>query len=280
MLIKRAGKGSSATPKNNRARRNALLAGLMYEASSYDRLIKTSIVDLSEHTREPTPPLVVKNSEAKNVDVSDAHSFHFIHEEDKDEEMDDHRYILDRGLRSDLCISSYRASKEMISYLVTPPEDKVLRSLTNNEVVRRTYQSLGQSILSQAKLLRRHEQLDRDYEGELSDRLKDMEREREKWRQTASDQVERIKKLEEDLGPKSKQLSDAENRAQLLEKEKEELIARLARYEADRQSIVRDFIPTVIGRLQTSVDYRRSLAVPINLSCNVGWLDSLSLGRT
>ncbi|GKC00138.1 hypothetical protein Tco_0986274, partial [Tanacetum coccineum] len=58
--------------------------------------------------------------------------------------------------------------------------------------------------------------------------------------------------LEEDLDPKSQQLSNVENQSQLLEKEKEELTAQLARSEADGQSIVRDFIPTVVGKLQTS----------------------------
>ncbi|GKC38554.1 hypothetical protein Tco_1050938 [Tanacetum coccineum] len=44
---------------------------------------------------------------------------------------------------------------------------------------------------------------------ELMDRLKDMEKERDDWRQTASNQVECIKKLEEDIVPRSKQFSDA-----------------------------------------------------------------------
>ncbi|GKD23258.1 hypothetical protein Tco_1224961, partial [Tanacetum coccineum] len=44
---------------------------------------------------------------------------------------------------------------------------------------------------------------------ELMDRLKDMEKERDDWRQTALNQVECIKKLEEDIVPRSKQFSDA-----------------------------------------------------------------------
>ncbi|GJV48672.1 hypothetical protein Tco_1438884 [Tanacetum coccineum] len=36
-------------------------------------------------------------------------------------------------------------------------------------------------------------------ERELLDRLKDMEKERDDWRQTASEQVDRIKKLEEEF---------------------------------------------------------------------------------
>ncbi|GJX76179.1 hypothetical protein Tco_0322990 [Tanacetum coccineum] len=63
-------------------------------------------------------------------------------------------------------------------------------------------------------------------------------------------------------------------------KKKLDLTVQLACFEADHQSIVRDFIPMVVGRLQTSVEYRMSLVVPISLSSTVGWLGGLSLGRT
>ncbi|GKC83514.1 hypothetical protein Tco_1139231, partial [Tanacetum coccineum] len=141
----------------------------------------------------------------KNVDVSDAHSFHSIHEEDNNEDANDHCFIPDWGLMSNLCISSYHDCKEMISHLTTPPKDEVLHRLTNYEVVRLTYQSLGRSILSQAKLLRRHEELNHDHidlrnrsdvqleelnclrsDWSYFDRLKDMEKDRDEWRQTAA----------------------------------------------------------------------------------------------
>nr|GEV90587.1 hypothetical protein [Tanacetum cinerariifolium] len=77
-------------------------------------------------------------------------------------------------------------------------------------------------------------------------RLKDMERERNERRQTTFDQVERIKKLDEDHVPKSKQLYDAENEARALEEEK--------------------------VRLLTSVEYQKSLVVPIGLSFTAGRL--------
>ncbi|GJR22169.1 hypothetical protein Tco_0970696 [Tanacetum coccineum] len=54
-----------------------------------------------------------------------------------------------------------------------------------------------------------------------------------------------------------------------------ELAAQLARSKVNRQSIIRDFIPTVVGRLHTSVEYRRSLAVAISLSYTAGWLGDL-----
>ncbi|GJX51011.1 hypothetical protein Tco_0277856 [Tanacetum coccineum] len=108
-----------------------------------------------------------------------------------------------------------------------------LSELLNVEVVRHAYQSLGRCVLSQGK------------ERELLDKLKDIERERDDWRQTASEQVEMIKKLEETLEPKSKQLADAEGRIKVLEGEKTTL---------------------------------KSLAVPIGLCFAAGWLGGLSLG--
>ncbi|GJS26522.1 hypothetical protein Tco_0487142 [Tanacetum coccineum] len=76
-------------------------------------------------------------------------------------------------------------------------------------------------------------------EKELSDRVKDLERERDEWRSTASDQAE-----------------------------------------ADRKKLVREFIPAVVKRLHASVEYRKSLAEPVQLCFTAGWLGGLSLGRT
>ncbi|GJX13119.1 retrovirus-related pol polyprotein from transposon TNT 1-94, partial [Tanacetum coccineum] len=118
----------------------------------------------------------------------------FVQEDDREKNID---VSNDWGLRSDIRISYYRACKVMISHLATPSKDAVLRSLTNYKV------------------------------RDLSDRLKDMERERNEWRKTASGQ---------------------------------------------------DFIPVAISRLLTSVEYQKSLAMPIGLSFTTSWLGGLSLG--
>ncbi|GJW86405.1 hypothetical protein Tco_0161745 [Tanacetum coccineum] len=92
--------------------------------------------------------------------------------------------------------------------------------------------------------------------------LKDMEKERDDWRRTASDQVEKIKSLKKTLAPKSRQLITAEERVRVLEGEKAALEAGLARAEVDRQKLVRGFILVVVQRLHTSVEYWKSLAAP------------------
>nr|GEZ74283.1 hypothetical protein [Tanacetum cinerariifolium] len=90
---------------------------------------------------------------------------------------------------------------------------------------RHDYQTLGQSVVAQGELLKRHDQLNHDYvdlqnrgnvhlveldrlsayskcsfrEKELVDMVKYLERERNERRTTASDQVERIRSLEKDI---------------------------------------------------------------------------------
>ncbi|GJW01694.1 hypothetical protein Tco_1556945 [Tanacetum coccineum] len=60
-------------------------------------------------------------------------------------------------------------------------------------------------------------------EKELTDVVKDLERERDEWRLTASNQVEEIRTLEKDLEPKACQLETAEERIRVLEDEKRAL---------------------------------------------------------
>ncbi|GJV39238.1 hypothetical protein Tco_1417678 [Tanacetum coccineum] len=226
------------------------------------------IVDLSGKTCTSTPP--VESSHHGNEDESVAN-----------------RYVPDWELRNDLCVCTFRAFKELISHLATPVEDEFLRSLSNAEVISRAYQTLGQSVVAQGELLKKHEQLNRDYvdlqnrndaqleeldrlrsglwrmnqenedlnqrltlldsayseclprEKELLDRVKDLERERDEWRETALNQVEKIRSLEKDLKPRTQQLA-----------------------KADRKKLVHEFLPVVVKRLHASVEYQKSLAAP------------------
>ncbi|GKG44602.1 hypothetical protein Tco_0486040, partial [Tanacetum coccineum] len=94
------------------------------------------------------------------------------------------------------------------------------------------------------------------------------------------DQVEKIRSLEETLALKSRQLIAAEERVRELEGKKVALEAGLARAKVDRQNLVREFFLTVVKRLHTSIEYRKSLAAPVSLCFTAGWLGGLSLGRT
>ncbi|GKE66411.1 hypothetical protein Tco_1520572 [Tanacetum coccineum] len=197
------------------------------------------------------------------------------------------RYVPNWGLRNDLRVCTFCACRELVSHLATPAEDEFLGNLSNVKVVSRAYQTLGQSVLAQGELLKRHEQLNHDYvdlanrndailmdahsecpsrEKDLLDMVKDLERERDEWRETSSGQVERIRGLKEKVGG--------------LERKKLALSDKVVEAETDRKKLVREFIPTMIKRLHISVEYRQSLAAPVGSCYTVGWLGGLSLGQT
>ncbi|GKB60139.1 hypothetical protein Tco_0916325, partial [Tanacetum coccineum] len=65
-------------------------------------------------------------------------------------------------------------------------------------------------------------------EKELTDGLKDLERGRDEWRATASNQVEQIHSLEKDIKHKTRQLEITEEKIRILKDEKLALSAKLA----------------------------------------------------
>ncbi|GKC79767.1 hypothetical protein Tco_1130541 [Tanacetum coccineum] len=209
--------------------------------------VEKEVVDLSCNTRVTTPPATVNQSspslehdDTHEHSASDANSFHSTHHEDTEEGTVDRQFVPNWGLSDDLRICTFRACKELFSHLATPTEEEFLGNLTNVKVVSRAYQSLGQCVLLQ---------------------------------------VERIKVLEEALEPKSVQLATAEGKVKVLEDEKAALRAKLDQAEKDRHKLVREFIPTVVKKLHTSIEYRQSLAAPVSLCSTAGWLGGLSLGR-
>ncbi|GJU98222.1 hypothetical protein Tco_1327493 [Tanacetum coccineum] len=266
--------------------------------------VEKEVVDLSGNTRVSTLPVM----DAQPSPHQEHHDTHEVHSQ-----------------------SSHHGSEdepELVSHLATPAEDEFLGALSNVEVISRAYQTLGQSVVAQGELLKRHEQLNHDYvdlrnrndahlseldclrlsarmteqknegltnklnliesahfgceskEKELMDVVKDMERERDEWRVTALSHVEQISSLEKDLEPKARQLEAAEERIRVLEGEKLALSAGLAQAEVDHQKLVREFIPAVVKRLHTSVEYWQTLAAPLSLCFIAGWLGGLSLGRS
>ncbi|GJT81934.1 retrovirus-related pol polyprotein from transposon TNT 1-94 [Tanacetum coccineum] len=83
------------------------------------------------------------------------------------------------------------------------------------------------------------------------------------------------------IQPNHTNLSDAHSfHSKPEEKEKKALVAQLAQSEMSHQGIIKDFIPTTINRLYTSVEYQKNLAGPTSLLYIAGWLGGLGLGRT
>nr|GEY58915.1 hypothetical protein [Tanacetum cinerariifolium] len=97
---------------------------------------------------------------------------------------------------------------------------------------------------------------------------------------TSSKQVDKIKTLEEDLGPKSQWLNEVEQHVHKLEEEKKILITHLAQSEISRHNAVKELVLAVVIRLHYSVEYKKSMAVSFSLSFIVGWLGGMGLGWT
>ncbi|GJZ18129.1 hypothetical protein Tco_0554252 [Tanacetum coccineum] len=201
-------------------------------ASEASPHVKKEVVDLSGNTRVSTPPIMntqpsphLEHQDAHVNIASNVHSPQSSHQGNEDELL--------------------------ISHLATPTEDDFLGSLLNMEVISHAYQTLGQSVMAQGELLKRHDvqRASQDNEGlinklallesahsgcesqekELVDRLKDLERERDEWHETASDMVEKIRSLEKYLKPKTQRLAAAEEKIRALEGEKLYLSAELDR---------------------------------------------------
>nr|GEW01137.1 hypothetical protein [Tanacetum cinerariifolium] len=163
-----------------------------------------------------------------------------------------------------------------INHVATPAEDEFLGTLSNAELnhdyvdLRNRHDTdlaeleclrsgLGKVNQDKDEITKKFTLLDNAHskctsrERELLDMVKELERERDEWRATASDQVEQIRHLERDLEPKTQKLMAADEK---------------------------EFIPTVVKRLHTSVEYRKSLATLVQLCFTAGCLGGLALGRT
>ncbi|GKA89972.1 hypothetical protein Tco_0811784 [Tanacetum coccineum] len=254
---------------------------------------KKVIVDLSGNTRVSTPPAEVNQPspprEHDDTHVSphlDVHS-QSSHHGNEDEPVAN-KYVPDWELRNDLRVCTFKACKELVSHLATLVEDEFLGSLSNAELeeLDRLRPGLRRTTQENDDLNQRLTLLDNAHseclprEKELLDRVKDLERERDKWRETTSNQVEKIRSIKKDLEPRTQQLVAAEEKVGVLEGEKLDLLGKVAQAEADRKKLVREFLPAVVKRLHTSVEYQKSLATPVQLCYTAGWLGGLSLGRT
>ncbi|GKA72142.1 hypothetical protein Tco_0778358 [Tanacetum coccineum] len=74
----------------------------------------------------------------------------------------------------------------------------------------------------------------------------------------------------EALAPKSVQLAMVEGKVKVLEDEKPVLLAKLDQAKKDHHKLVREFIPTVVKKLYTSIEYRQSLVASVSLCFTTG----------
>ncbi|GJX92034.1 hypothetical protein Tco_0345360 [Tanacetum coccineum] len=201
-----------------------------------------------KRTTDPFPPGSVipdKNSLQNNVKKPEkkiaeaSHSYHSKPKYIDDEEADANRFIPGWRLGNDLQIDSFEKELSIFSS----------KYFDIGRTLKESYEGMSKNFQLLENVHSRCTKRDRELAGQRGS------------------------------GTKSKQLIDVEHRVHALQKEKEDLVARLAQSEMNRQSIVKDFILTAISMPQTSVEYQKSLAVPISLSYIASWLGDLGLGQ-
>nr|GEV88527.1 hypothetical protein [Tanacetum cinerariifolium] len=109
-------------------------------------------------------------------------------------------------------------------------------------------------------------------EKELLDKVKDLERERDEWRETISDQVEKIRSLEKDLEPRTQQLAAAEEKIKVLKGEKLNILGKAAQSEADRKKLVREWLGGLsLGRTEDQIAQFLSETQDLDIEGSKSW---------
>nr|GEV70044.1 putative reverse transcriptase domain-containing protein [Tanacetum cinerariifolium] len=227
-------------------------------------ILEKEVVDLSENTRPPTPPLIQSTLFTRKKEVVLPSTSLYRSE--------------DSGM---ICVSAPSRHDKLLKHherLNSENVDLRNRSDVQLEELNRLRDDLrremqkNDGLTKQLSLLETAHSSCPDRERELMDQLKE--------RLKASGQVEKSKALEGEIKPKSKLLIDAEEKVRRLEEENHRLVSDLAVVEIDRHKLIRDFIPVVVKNLLASSEYRKSIVIPVGLCYTTGWLGGLSLGKT
>ncbi|GKB93264.1 hypothetical protein Tco_0979401 [Tanacetum coccineum] len=114
----------------------------------------------------------------------------------------------------------------------------------------------------------------------LSEKLGAVEKENDDLLDKTKSQEERIKELEEVLSAKVAALSETEKNVDQEKKDLERLTVYLSQAEIVKHKYVRQLLPTVIRRLLSSTEYKKSLSEPFNQAISVGWSKGVKVDRT
>ncbi|GKD34177.1 hypothetical protein Tco_1249686, partial [Tanacetum coccineum] len=113
-----------------------------------------------------------------------------------------------------------------------------------------------------------------------AEKLDDAEREREELRAINADQASHIKELEAELARKDSALVFSDRISNERAVENERLVSRLRFLEKENFNSIGKLLPTVVGRLLNSHEYKESLYVPFNLAIQAGWAKGLAVKRS
>ncbi|GJV80765.1 hypothetical protein Tco_1516635 [Tanacetum coccineum] len=162
--------------------------------------------------------------------------------------------------------------------------------------LQRSWFKLGRGALAQIDILQRYEALNEDYEElfeshrscqdvsyrltEIKNQLLDTVRSQNQLSEdhkvlqqigTKREREERIKQLEADLASKTSSLTEAEGVVGTLKGDLERLTVDLSQAEIVRHNYVHHLLPTMVQRLLSSDEYKKSLSDVFNLAIAARW---------
>ncbi|GKC58529.1 hypothetical protein Tco_1086127, partial [Tanacetum coccineum] len=201
---------------------------------------KKEVVELSENTRLPTPPVINATQPSSHarigpspdgVTFSNANPIHSIHQEEGGSSVE-HQFVPERASQfSRKCVLSQGELLKWHKRLNSEHVDLHNWSDVQLEELNRLRDDLRREMLKNNGLTKQLSLL-------------------ETIHLSSSGQVEKIKALEGEIGPKSRLLTDAEEKVRHLEEENH------------------------------NSEYRKIITIPVGLCYTAGWLGGLSLGKT
>ncbi|GKC37045.1 hypothetical protein Tco_1049429 [Tanacetum coccineum] len=223
------------------------------------------------------------------------------------------------GIHQRSRVTTLEECRDLMANLVPPGVQEEMHLLDNNVVLDRAWFTLARGAMPQAHALRqfqslydthhalqekhlqhlseRHRKLREDH-GHCSKDLAVVLAEKDSLMATNAEQALRIKELEQQLKSADEVHSSAvkDLEGQLARKdsalvyaervssdrlsENEELRTQLAFAKREKTDAIRKLLPTVVGRLLQSHEYKQSLSVPFNYALQTGWGQGLAEARS
>ncbi|GKD70302.1 hypothetical protein Tco_1324392, partial [Tanacetum coccineum] len=163
--------------------------------------------------------------------------------------------------------------------------------LTEPFALQRSLFELGRGALAQIDMLQRYEALNEDYgelfeshwscrdvrlgcvgkEAGLTEKLAAVEKARDDLLDRNREREERIKQLEVDLASKTSSFAKAEGVVGTLQGDLERLTLDLSYAKIVRHNYIHQLLPTMVQRLLSNGEYKKSLTDVFNLAIAAGW---------
>ncbi|GJX89877.1 hypothetical protein Tco_0343203, partial [Tanacetum coccineum] len=206
-------------------------------------------------------------------------------------------FVLTWGIHQRSRVTTPEECRDLMVNLIPPGVQEEMHLLDNNVVLDKAWFSLARSAMAQAHALCQHRKL-REEHAQCSEGLAAVWAEKDSLMAANAEQALRIKELEQQLKSSDEVHSSAvkDLESQLAQKdsslvyaerisgerlsENEKLRAQLVFAQKEKTDAIRKLLPTVVGRLLQSHEYKQSLSVPFNYALQTGWGQGLAEERS